>query len=197
MTILVRQTTYLITLPDRSSASETCQKDERVVFCATPLRSTDLILLVRLICTFLRRRLRPASGQADRMSWKNPGHCPQATHPSNEAAGHEGLLSLIAQSFFRLEAPPGGLISLFSHKVDSFSRHPPRVKGAHPATTNSPKPGDRLIKNPGVSLTIPVVRAKIRGSGTRQEFSHPTSRGLPDSPAQAPRDVHRSFASAT
>jgi hypothetical protein len=61
--IFVKQTTYLITLPDRSPASEKFQKTKRNLFCATPLRSRDLIRLVRLLRTFLH-----AAQPARRMS---------------------------------------------------------------------------------------------------------------------------------
>ena len=37
-----------------------------------------------------------------------------------DAGLHRGFFSLFAQSFSRMKAPAGGLISLFSHKVHSF-----------------------------------------------------------------------------
>jgi hypothetical protein len=51
--IFVKQTTYLITLPDRSPRQKNSKKTKRTLFCATPLRSRDLIRFVRLLRTFL------------------------------------------------------------------------------------------------------------------------------------------------
>jgi hypothetical protein len=43
--IFVKQTTYLITLPDRSPRQRNSKTTKRNLFCATPLRSRDLIRL--------------------------------------------------------------------------------------------------------------------------------------------------------
>ena len=61
--IFVKQTTYLITLPDRSPRQRNSKKTKRDLSCATPLRSRDLIRLVRLLRTFLH-----AAQSARRMS---------------------------------------------------------------------------------------------------------------------------------
>ena len=45
-----------------------------------------------------------------------------------DAGLHRGLFSLFAQSFSRMKAPAGGLISLFSHKVHSFFAKPRTVR---------------------------------------------------------------------